>query len=129
MCVRNLFKQADDAGDYLRMIVRNFDGILDQENVKHLKLFYLIVPALSISYIEHVQKGSEKILSKNKNVGGFISDDGFPLGVAYLLKILQQSDKFSGLNWFSSMLKKLHADMEKTDQREKERDDDVRDSL
>ena len=36
------------------MIVRNFDGILDQENVKHLKLFYLIVPALSICYIEHV---------------------------------------------------------------------------
>ena len=27
MCVKNLFKQADDAGDYLRMIVQNFEGI------------------------------------------------------------------------------------------------------
>ena len=27
MCIKNLFKQADDAGDYLRMIVKNFDGI------------------------------------------------------------------------------------------------------
>lgn len=27
MCIKNLFKQSDDAGDYLRMIVRNFDGI------------------------------------------------------------------------------------------------------
>ena len=27
MCIKNLFKQAEDAGDYLRMIVKNFDGI------------------------------------------------------------------------------------------------------
>ena len=57
MCIKNLFKQSDDAGDYLRMIVRNFDGLLNQENTKHLKLFYLTIPALSISYIEHIQKG------------------------------------------------------------------------
>jgi WASH complex subunit 7 len=94
MCIKNLFKQADDAADYLRMIVENFKGITDQENTKHLKLFYLIVPPLTMSYIEHVQKGKERIQTKNKNVGGFISDDGFPVGVAYLLKILDQSNKF-----------------------------------
>jgi WASH complex subunit 7 len=27
ICIKNLFKQADDAGDYLRMIVQNFEGI------------------------------------------------------------------------------------------------------
>ena len=88
MCIKNLFKQADDACDYLRMIVENFNGITEQENTKHLKLFYLIVPPLTMSYVEHIQRGKERIQSKNKNVGGFISDDGFPLGVAYLLKIL-----------------------------------------
>jgi len=88
MCIRNLFKQADDAGDYLRMIVRNFDGIIEQEGTKHLKLFYLMIPPLCLSYIDHVQKGIEKISSKNSNVGGFISDDGFALGLAYLLKIM-----------------------------------------
>ena len=88
MCIKNLFKQADDAGDYLRMIVKNFDGITQQENTKHLKLFYLTVPALCISYIDHIAKGQEKLSSKIKNVDGFISDDGFPLGVAYMLKIL-----------------------------------------
>ena len=97
--------------------------------MKHLKLFYLIVPPLSLSYIEHVQKGNEKILSKNKNLGGFISDDGFPLGVAYLLKILQQTDKFAGLNWFDSMLKKLHKDLENTDEREKDQYEEERDRL
>ena len=29
MCIKNLFKQADDAGDYLRMIVKNFDSIME----------------------------------------------------------------------------------------------------
>lgn len=110
MCIKNLFKQAEDAGDYLRMIVRNFDGMLEQENTKHLKLFYLMIPPLTLSYIEHIQKGKETLNSKNKNVGGFISDDGFPLGLAYLLKILNQSEKFASLNWFQSMLKKLERD-------------------
>jgi hypothetical protein len=29
LCIKNLFRQADDAGDYLRMIVKNFDGITE----------------------------------------------------------------------------------------------------
>ena len=101
------------------MIVKNFDGMLEQENTKHLKLFYLIIPPLTLSYIDHVQKGKEKLQSKNKNVGGFISDDGFALGVAYLLKILGQIDKFNSLNWFESMEKKLEMDLAKSDLREK----------
>jgi WASH complex subunit 7 len=113
MCIRNLFKQADEAGDYLRMIVRNFDGMLEQEEVKHLKVFYLIVPALTLSQIEHIQKGNERIMSKNKNVGGFISDDGFSVGVTYLLKILKQSGKFGGLNWFDAIFAKLRRDNER----------------
>jgi len=57
MCTRNLFKQADDAGDYLRMIVRNFDGLTDQEGTKHLKLFYFMIPPLTQNFVEHLQKG------------------------------------------------------------------------
>ena len=89
------------------MIVKNFGDITEGENVKHLKLFYLIIPPLCLSYIDHLQKGKEIIVSKNKNVGGFISDDGFALGIAYLLKILNQTDKFAGLNWFESMITKM----------------------
>ena len=125
MCIRNLFKQKEDAGDYLRMIVRNYDGLTEQENTKHLKLFYLIIPPLTLNYIDHVQKGKEKIQSKNKNTGGFISDDGFALGVAYLLKVLGQVDKFSSLNWFESMEKKLEFDMVQADLRENKIKEDL----
>ena len=54
LCVRNIFKQADDAGDYLRLIVRNFDGMFDGEETKHLRLFYMMIPPLSLNYIEHL---------------------------------------------------------------------------
>lgn len=110
------------------MIVENFDGITAQENTKHLKLFYLIVPPLTMSYVDHIQKGKERIQSKNKNVGGFISDDGFPLGVAYLLKILDQSNKFQQLNWFESMLNKLKGDLKDISERSelfKNQEDDM----
>jgi hypothetical protein len=43
------------------MIVKNFDGILEQENTKHLKLFYLTIPALCICFVDHIQKGKELI--------------------------------------------------------------------
>jgi WASH complex subunit 7 len=54
---------------------------------------------LTLSQVENVQRGKDALTHKNKNVGGFISDDGFSLGIAYLLKILNQTEKFASLNW------------------------------
>ena len=30
-------------------------GITEQENTKHLKLFYLIIPALTLIFVDHIQ--------------------------------------------------------------------------
>jgi WASH complex subunit 7 len=87
MSVRLLFKQASDATDYLRILVKNFDGVFENEDCAHLKLFYIIIPPLTLNYIEHIQKAKDKVSKKNSKEA-FISDDGFPLGIAYLLKIL-----------------------------------------
>ena len=64
MCIKNLFKQSEEAGDYLRLIVQHLGDITAQEKAKHLKLFYLIVPPLCINFIDHVQKGREKLKNK-----------------------------------------------------------------
>lgn len=87
MSIRLLFKQAQDATDFLRILVKNFEGVFDGAECEHLKLFYIMLPPLTLNYIEHVQKGKTKITKKN-NKDAFISEDGFPLGMAYLLKIL-----------------------------------------
>jgi WASH complex subunit 7 len=54
MAIRLLFKQASDAADYLRILVKNFEGVFDTEECAHLKLFYIIIPPLTLNYIEHI---------------------------------------------------------------------------
>jgi len=54
MSIRLLFKQAEDASDYLRILVKNFEGFFDNEECAHLKLFYIIIPPLTLNYIEHI---------------------------------------------------------------------------
>lgn len=94
----------------MRILVKNFEGVFESEDCAHLKLFYIIIPPLTLNYIDHVQKAKDKLLKKN-NKDAFLSDDGFPLGIAYLLKILDQIDLFGSLNWFDSMNAKFNRDI------------------
>ena len=116
MSVRLLFKQAQDATDFLRILVKNFEGVFESESSAHLKLFHIMIPSLTLNFIEHVQRGKEKIFKKN-NKDAFLSDDGFALGIAYLLKILDQIDNFNSLNWFDHMNEKFDKDTKYLQQR------------
>lgn len=89
--------------------MKNFDGVFESAECAHLKLFHIIIPSLSLNFIEHVQRGKDKIFKKN-NKDAFISDDGFALGIAYLLKILNQIEAFDSLNWFQHMMLKYDKD-------------------
>jgi WASH complex subunit 7 len=107
--VRLLFKQEEDATDFLRILVKNFEGAFDGADCAHLKLFHLILPSLTLNFIEHVMRGKDKIFKRN-NKEAFISDDGFALGSSYLLKILDQNEAFKSLNWFQHMNEKFERD-------------------
>ena len=60
---------------------------------------------------------TEKIIVVKGNVtkratpGVYISDDGFALGVAYLLKIFKQVNEFDSLNWFSSVKNRFEEEL------------------
>mmetsp|Transcript_28420 Transcript_28420/g.27376 ORF Transcript_28420/g.27376 Transcript_28420/m.27376 type:complete len:219 (+) Transcript_28420:327-983(+) len=110
-CLRLLFKQAQEASDFLRQIAKNFEGKFESEDCVHLKLFYIILPPLTLNYIEHIQRSKDRIFKKN-NKDAFLSDDGFPLGMAFILKILDQNEVFNSLNWFDSMKQKYRRDIE-----------------
>ena len=85
--------------------------MFDGENCAHLKLFPYIVPSLTLNFIEHVIRGKDRIFKRN-NKDAFISDDGFALGVAYLLKILNLHHSFDTLNWFRHMQEKFAKDLD-----------------
>lgn len=75
----------------------------------HFKLFFLLVPALMINYIDHIINCKERVTSRSSvaRFGALISDDGFPMGVAFLLTVLNQTQDFARIEWFKQVSAKL----------------------
>lgn len=60
--VRLMQKQGEDANDYLRKIVMNNENLAEKdEKYLPLKNFYMLIPAVSIAYIEHVVTGRSRL--------------------------------------------------------------------
>jgi len=78
--------------------VKTLYEIVNNPENKHLKLFYLILPPLTINYVESVMMAKEK-LGKRNTKDTYISDDGFSLGLVYFLKLLNQNEDFGSLHW------------------------------
>ena len=105
-------KQGEDANDYMRKMVVNNEGFTDaNENMAPLKNFYTLIPAVTTCQINHVVVGRNKLKQTN-NKEAFISDDGFALGVAFLLKIFGIDEAYKGLNWIDSITAKLEKEVE-----------------
>jgi hypothetical protein len=122
LSVQLMQKQGEDANDYLRNMVNNNEGFADKdEKLAPLKNFAAIVPAISIAHVDHVLKGRDK-LSKRNNTNAFISDDGFPLGVIFMLRILGINENFNSLNWFDSVSAKFTQDLNNADAKKKRAD-------
>ncbi|KAH3848651.1 hypothetical protein DPMN_091031 [Dreissena polymorpha] len=68
----------------------------------HLRNFFVILPPLTVKYIEHSISCKEKMNRKNK-VGAAFNDDGFAMGLAYILKLLDQYHDFDSLHWFQAV--------------------------
>ena len=105
-------KQGEDANDYMRKIIISNEGFTDaNEKMLPLKNFYTLIPAVTTCQINHVVIGRNKLKQTN-NKEAFISDDGFALGISFLLKIFGIDEQFRGLNWFDSIQGKLEKDVE-----------------
>ena len=61
-----LFEQEKDATDYLRLLVSIFDGILTGEENKHMRNFYMTIPALTLNYVEWILPAKERVKKKNQ---------------------------------------------------------------
>eukprot|EP01017_Pseudomicrothorax_dubius_P003217 TRINITY_DN10403_c0_g1_i5.p1 TRINITY_DN10403_c0_g1~~TRINITY_DN10403_c0_g1_i5.p1 ORF type:complete len:268 (+),score=106.25 TRINITY_DN10403_c0_g1_i5:97-804(+) len=88
--------------DFLRLMVKNLAGIVEQNDRSHLDLFYILIPALTLNYVENILIVKEKLTKKNPG-DAFLTDDGFSLGLAYFLKLLELNRRFEALHWFDEM--------------------------
>lgn len=74
---------------------------MNKEQNSHLNNFYSIVPPLTVSFVDHMLIAKDKMMRSGKEAN-FV-DGGFALGVAFILKILNQNAKFDSLHWFESV--------------------------
>ena len=90
----------------------------------HLAQFYMILPPLIVNFIEYSLKCKERLMKRQSTLAAnkhavmtnvdqtmAFSDDGFSMGVAYLLHLFDQNVQFESLHWFASIYTKIASEM------------------
>ncbi|XP_071816027.1 WASH complex subunit 4-like [Apostichopus japonicus] len=108
--IGNLTKNFAEGTEYFKMLVDVFSPEFRSAKNMHLKNFFTILPPLTLNFVEYSISCKEKLNKKNK-IGAAFTDDGFAMGVAYILKLLDQYQDFDSLHWFHSV--KYHYNKEK----------------
>lgn len=119
--------------DYFKVIVDLFADLLKSPRREHgsssttlgqdkrvgFELFYFLVPALTINYIDFIIICKERVHSRSANsrLGALLCDDGFALGVAFLLTVLKQVDSLVEMHWSEQVKMKIHQDIEEIEKR------------
>ena len=122
--LENLNKNFSDSTVYFRMLVDVFTTSFRDPKNQHLKNFHMIIPPLTLNFVEQMMNGKEKINKRNK-IGATFTDDGFSMGIAYILKLLDQYSAFDSLHWFQSVNNKFNSD-ETAVRESKRRETDVK---
>jgi WASH complex subunit 7 len=97
----NLSQKFAEGSDYFKTLENVFTEEMQKEQNSHLRNFFIIVPALTISFVESMLISKDKMIRSGKEAN--FTNDGFALGVAFILKILNQNNRFDSLHWFESV--------------------------
>eukprot|EP00762_Andalucia_godoyi_P002335 ANDGO_07502.mRNA.1 WASH complex subunit 7 homolog len=103
--------------DYFGLLTGVFRAELSKDDHAHCKFFSMICPALSLSFCESMVAAKDRLMKtataskyaawNQQSVEGF-SEDGFALGVAFVLRVLDLDQSFDSLHWFDAFSQ--HAD-------------------
>ncbi|MPC23700.1 WASH complex subunit 7 [Portunus trituberculatus] len=110
--INNLTRNFHQDTDYFKLLVDVFAPALQDKKNSHLKNFYLIIPPMTINFVESSLTAKDNMNKKNKSRAAF-TDDGFAMGVAYLLKVLDQNAAFDSLHWWSGVRRRFIKEREK----------------
>ena len=101
--IRNLIAQFTSESNYFSVLVAIFEPVLNSPEQKHLQNLYLILPSLFLNYIDNLRSMKEKLKTQSGRQEVAWTDDGFVLGVAYLLRVLHLDALYDSLHWFDSV--------------------------
>ncbi|CAG9759946.1 unnamed protein product [Ceutorhynchus assimilis] len=113
--LRNFTQNFENTTEYFKLLVKAFGSHFRNSNNLHLRNFYIIIPPLTINFVEHYLTCKERLFKKDKADSAF-TDDGFALGLAYIIELLDQESQLNSLHWFESVQRKFNNEKQKLHQ-------------
>lgn len=90
--IATLAKNFSENNNYFQILVQVFQNVINSIEQKHLVNFYHIIPALTINFVETIVQAKDLMYKNTRRRESYFSDDGFAIGVAYILAMLDQGD-------------------------------------
>eukprot|EP00964_Phaeocystis_antarctica_P094846 scaffold61469_cov44-Phaeocystis_antarctica.AAC.1 len=79
----------EEGATYFQKLESVFTDEMRLPKNSHLQTFFILVPALTINFVEHLLAAKDKL--QRGQLGATFTDDGFAMGLAYLLNLLAQA--------------------------------------
>ena len=115
LVVENLIKNSSDGNNYFQLLMNVFERQFHDPRHVHLKKFFAIIPPLTVNYVEHIIQAKEKMSKKNQDEAAF-TDDGLAMGIAYILRLLDQWEDLDSLHWLQSVREMYAMELEKVEE-------------
>ena len=103
--ISSLKQTGENELNYLEILVNAFAGSLSPEKMPDIDLFAFLLPALTMTYSDTAINARDNLEKKKEpDENSYFSDDGFMMGICYLLKVFSADKKFQSLSWFPSVI-------------------------
>lgn len=102
-------RNACNAPKHLSLLIDVFAQAFRKLDAVHAPLFALAIPPLTLCHVRHMVATKER-LAKRSRTGASFADDGFTLGLTYLLQTLNLTSFFDSLQWFETLEKKYETE-------------------
>jgi len=94
----------------LKLLCGDFQRDMTVADYTHMQNFAMLIPALCLNWLEVLQRGKEMMHKQNLTSDVYFVDDGFALGVAFVLSSCDLYPLFDSLHWFAAINHKQDAD-------------------
>ena len=103
--ISSLKQTGENEINYLEILVTAFSQSITLEKFPELPLLAFLLPPVTLTFVDTAILARDNLLKKTKTEdNAYFSDDGFIMGMCYLLKLFFADKKFESLNWFPSVI-------------------------